>query len=390
MEYDSSLCPRHIMFSIILLLFAATSSAQPIDYDDVVNLLPMEPKTKNDTLAAIVQDPVVQDAVQDAVGSGPLEGLVVKKKVLIMPAIEPTKVVSQREQVLVVPMTNLEDVRKNITESANEETDKDGLVQLFTQNGEKGSHEDENDPFDMSQRVDFHEVLDEFFETTSKPIDLPINGDNAPPEIPYLLPNPEQKMERPEDYQPHHPPPTISVPIIAFLDPTEISDDKIDVPIAATLSEIDDTTSSRLDLLENNRDEIQRNVQDYIDSSTLSVDSDYWRLTSSPSQTPLLYEPATMENQYASDVRPEASLPIAVPRIDIVAPLFWTSDADIDYPKDSRDMDTAAHIVFRPLFRFRQEGQRRSYGSLPYRNSYNPYPRRNYGYRPRYYGDYYQ
>lgn len=80
------------MFSIILLLFAATSSAQPIDYDDVANLLPTEPKTRNDTLAAIVRDPVVQDAVHDTVGSGSLEGLVVKKKVLIMPATEPTKV----------------------------------------------------------------------------------------------------------------------------------------------------------------------------------------------------------------------------------------------------------------------------------------------------------
>jgi len=49
-------------------------------------------QTTNDTLAAIVQDPVVQDAVQNTVGNGSLEGLVVKKKVLVMPATEPTKV----------------------------------------------------------------------------------------------------------------------------------------------------------------------------------------------------------------------------------------------------------------------------------------------------------
>lgn len=80
------------MFSIILLLCTVTSSAQPIDYEDVANLLPTEPQTTNDTLAAIVRDPVVQDAVQNTVGNGSLEGLVVKKKVLVMPVTEPTKV----------------------------------------------------------------------------------------------------------------------------------------------------------------------------------------------------------------------------------------------------------------------------------------------------------
>lgn len=38
------------------------------------------------------------------------------------------KVVSQREQVLVVPMEHLEDVRKNITESVNTENDVDDLA----------------------------------------------------------------------------------------------------------------------------------------------------------------------------------------------------------------------------------------------------------------------
>jgi len=52
------------------------------------------------------------------------------------------KVVSQREQVLVVPMTHLEDVRKNITETVNAKTDVDGLaftdIQSFTENNEDG------------------------------------------------------------------------------------------------------------------------------------------------------------------------------------------------------------------------------------------------------------
>lgn len=49
---------------------------------------------------------------------------------------------SQREQILVVPMTHLEDVRKNITETVNAETDVDGLaltdIQSFTENNEDG------------------------------------------------------------------------------------------------------------------------------------------------------------------------------------------------------------------------------------------------------------
>lgn len=80
------------MFGAILLLFVVASDANPIDYEDVNDLLPTEPQTTNDTLAAIVRDPVVQDAVQNTVGNGSLEGLVVKKKVFIMPATEPTKV----------------------------------------------------------------------------------------------------------------------------------------------------------------------------------------------------------------------------------------------------------------------------------------------------------
>lgn len=50
--------------------------------------------------------------------------------------------VSQREQVFVVPMKNLEDVRKNITETTNAGTDVDGLaftnIESFTENDEDG------------------------------------------------------------------------------------------------------------------------------------------------------------------------------------------------------------------------------------------------------------
>ncbi|XP_011140437.1 uncharacterized protein LOC105183780 [Harpegnathos saltator] len=398
MGYDSSFGTGRVMLFIIYLsLLAVTrSSAHPIDYEDAANLLPTEPRTTNDTLAVIVQDPVVQDAVQNTVGNGSLEGLVVKKRIFIMPATAPTKVMSQSEQVLVVPVTNLEDVRKNITGGANEERDDSAFADTrpFTMDtdGEKEFYGNENNPADTSQRVGIYETLDELSETTRKPY-LPVDDDKTSRETPlHLMPDPRKEMKRPAYYQDQHhrASTTISVPIIALFDPAKISDDKVDVPIAAALSQADDISESRMDLLENERDEIQRNVQDYIDGNSWSVDPDYWRLMSSDAQTPLLYESATTENQYVSDVRPEISLPVAVPRVDIVTPLFWTSDADVDYPKDSRDMDTAAHIAFRPLFRLRQEEQRRSwrrgtdsdYRRLSYRryNSYNPYPRRGYRY----------
>lgn len=142
----------------------------------------------------------------------------------------------------------------------------------------------ENSPAD-TQRVGFYGTLDEFTESAREPYSL-VDDDHTPREIPYLLPR--QEVERPSDYQSYQqPPPTISVPIIAFLDPAKISDDKIDVPIAATISRPDDVSNSRLDLLENNREGIQRNVQDYIDGNSWSVDPEIWRFTSPPSQVNL-------------------------------------------------------------------------------------------------------
>jgi len=104
-----------------------------------------------------------------------------------------------------------------------------------------------------------------------------------------------------------------------------------------------------------------------------------------------LYEPNTKQTKY-NDVNPENSLPVTMSRVNIVTPLFWTLDADINYPKDPHDMEAAADIVFRPLFRYRQEVERRTYRNSANQryNSYNSYqPRRNYRYRPRYSDDYY-
>lgn len=66
--------------------------AKPLNSEDVESLLPATPQTKNETVAAMVQDPVVKNAVQYAVGNGSLSGLVVKKNVVIIPANTPDQV----------------------------------------------------------------------------------------------------------------------------------------------------------------------------------------------------------------------------------------------------------------------------------------------------------
>lgn len=104
--------------------------------------------------------------------------------------------------------------------------------------------------------------------------------DKAPQEIPYLIPNPTQEITLPE-----HLSPAISVPIIAFLDPAKISDDRIDLPIATTLSR-DNALKNQV---ENERDEIQRSVQDYIDGNSWSVNPNNWQLTSSFSKVNFRY-----------------------------------------------------------------------------------------------------
>lgn len=70
--------------------------------------------------------------------------------------------------------------------------------------------------------------------------------------------------------------------------------------------------------------------------------------------------------------------PVAVPRWGIVAPFLQDHE---EYPKGAGDMDVAEDIIFRPLFRYRQELQDRSRYSN--RRYYDSYPRRSY-YRSQY------
>ena len=75
---------------------------KPLTAEDVEDLLPPAPRDKNETIAAVVQDPVVQDAVHHAVSNGSLNGLVVKKHVFIMPATNPTMVCTKRITIIIL------------------------------------------------------------------------------------------------------------------------------------------------------------------------------------------------------------------------------------------------------------------------------------------------
>jgi len=129
------------------------------------------------------------------------------------------KVVSQRKQVLVVPMTHLEDVRRNITETATEE-DVGSLVEVRSL-----TDENEYEGTEPPQHEDLYGVLD---ETPRKPPTVSI--DNTRQEVPDIPRVPDPNWKDKEMF-----PTSITVPIVAFLDPAKISSDKIDIPIAAIL-----------------------------------------------------------------------------------------------------------------------------------------------------------
>lgn len=80
------------LFFYLILFYGDVSVAKPLAPEDLEGLLPPTPRDKNETIAAVVQDPVVQDAVHQAASNGSLNGLVVKKKVYIMPASDPNTV----------------------------------------------------------------------------------------------------------------------------------------------------------------------------------------------------------------------------------------------------------------------------------------------------------
>ena len=383
------------LFFYLILFYGDVSVAKPLAPEDLEGLLPPTPRDKNETIAAVVQDPVVQDAVHQAASNGSLNGLVVKKKVYIMPASDPNTILTKREHLLVVPTENLEDVRKNITEAKQaeaESTSPDDLslfesdVDGYTSeiNASPDFQETESGP----QQPADNEPPSSSLETTERP--MPV-ADKRKTEflkdtISHDAPLPEVEPKK------------MTVPIVAVIDPSSVDNGKVNAPIVAILPNTlnNEALKSQVQLLKDNGDRIQSKVQSYVEQTSLTVDPDYWLPSASsevsPSSTQGTEPVSFLPEQVAPNFAAKEMLlaPVVVPRWGIVGPIF--PDDGADYLKATGDLDVAEDLIFRPLFRYRQESQERSryredsgnrrYGYRPNRD-YDYYPRRGY-YRSRY------
>ncbi|XP_076649665.1 uncharacterized protein LOC143357227 [Halictus rubicundus] len=367
----------------ILILHGNISAAKPLDPEDVESLLPPSPRDKNETIAALVQDPVVQDAVHQTASNSSLNGLVVKRKVYILPANDPNKILSKREHILVVPTENLEDVRKNITETKQAESiesssmDNQLLVGGNTDDYAAQSdstldyQENGNSPGQSS--LSFTEAIME---------QIPVN-ENHQIKSEVLEEKLNQHLPLPEDE-----PKKMAVPIVAVIDPSKADNAKVDTPIVAILPHplTGNTVEKQVQFLTDNSDKIQQKAQNYIDRSSMTINPDFWKTSTLASEIAIV--PSSSQETAPVSLLPEGSTnmvdedlylaPVAVPRWGIVAPLFQDHE---EYPKRAGDMDVAEDIIFRPLFRYRQQSQGRSRYSN--RRYYDSYPRRSY-YRSQY------
>ncbi|XP_076248585.1 uncharacterized protein LOC143188276 [Calliopsis andreniformis] len=383
---------QFVLYSI--LIYGGSSEAKPIDPEDLESLLPPTPRDKNETIAAVVQDPVVQDAVHTAASSGSLNGLVVKKKVYIMPANDPNKILSKREHLLVVPNENLEDVRKNITEAkeaeaATEFSSPENLSLFEGNDGYAPEVQNNNSP-------DTFRCLRSLFTINHVEKSITTNTllrKESNTEMKFLEDKISSDAPQPEDESKK-----IAVPIVAVIDPSNVKKDKVNTPIVAILPNQlnNDALKSQVQFLEDNSDKIQRKAQSFIEQTSLAVEPGY--RTSSPE---MAIDSSSTQGTWLAPLSPELEAsrlvteqvflaPVVVPRWEIVAPIF--PDESVVDSRNTGDMDVAEDIIFRPLFRYRQESQERSryresggnrrYGYKPYRD-YDYYPRRNY-YRSHY------
>lgn len=108
--------------------------------------------------------------------------------------------------------------------------------------------------------------------------------------------------------------------------------------------------------------------------------------------SPTTYDSRIKNSVYLAPGKFNLPTIILVPRDTGPSYLSETEDDKNDPTKDNEEnMSTAEDIIFRPLFRFRQEAHRRAdaYNDRRYNSyqSYDSYPRRRY--RPRYSDDYY-
>ncbi|XP_031826045.1 uncharacterized protein LOC116424160 isoform X2 [Nomia melanderi] len=374
-----------IVLCAILILHGDVSLAKPLDPEDLEGLLPPTPQDKNETIAAIVQDPVVQDAVQQTASNSSLNGLVVKRKVYILPANDPNKILSAREHILVVPTENLEDVRKNITEAKQAEVESSSMDSQLLVESDTDDYMPQSDAIFDSQENENAADLSPSSIPEANVEQIPVNK-NQKIDTKFLEDKLSQYTPAPDDESKK-----MAVPIVAVIDPSTADKGKVNAPIVAILPNqlSSNTLNNHVQFLAENSDKIQNKAQSFVDQSSLTVNPDYWKSSTTASEITIV--PSTQEAMQVS-LLPEGSsnlvneevflTPVAVPRWGIVAPFFPNHG---EYPRDTEDMDVAEDIIFRPLFRYRQETQGRSsnrrYG---YRSpSYNYYPRRG-----SYYGSY--
>ncbi|XP_015179041.1 PREDICTED: uncharacterized protein LOC107067754 [Polistes dominula] len=387
MKYLSSFKWTLLFSGLTLILGGGNVYTKPLNSEDVESLLPATPQTTNETVAAIIQDPVVKNAVQYAVGNGSLSGLVVKKHVVIIPANAPDQVLSHRQQILVAPTSHLEDIRKNITEDLQTETE---LPEESVLTYQPMIEDDANEESESTLYLVNHD--------TTLSNDIVEDPNDHLNKLKEILPSIKPEVELPEGTVTQKinvskiADKDIPVPVVAVLDPSKETNDKIESSIVALLPNINPTTvDDRLNYLEANRKEIQRDVQRYIDESSLSIDPEIWKrsMESEPEigSSPTTYDSQIQNVNYLESERYDLPTIILVPR-DVQLPYLWKSKNNQNNPsKDNEeDMSTAEDIVFRPLFRFRQEARRRSdaYNNRGYNSyqNYDSYPRRRY--RPRY------
>ncbi|XP_017764361.1 PREDICTED: uncharacterized protein LOC108553831 isoform X1 [Eufriesea mexicana] len=377
-------------FCLALILYGKDSMGKPLTPEDVEGLLSPIPRDKNETIAAIVQDPVVQDAVHHAVSNGSLNGLVVKKNVYIMPATNPNLILSKREHLLVVPTENLKDVRKNITETKEAEAEQSFLLEnqtFFKDNASEYTPEGNESRSEENQNESFSE---------QKMNQSMASNEKRRSETKFLEDTLSHGVALSEDSASKK----VAVPIVAVINPSNAEKGKVYSPIVAILPNQvkNDELNNQVQFLKDNSDKIQKKAQDYIDQSSLTIDPDYWKsftpskiIVSSPTN---VNAPVSMysDQETSSLVTKEMLLtPIMVPQWEMLVPSL--QDDQMDYSRETGDMDVAEDIIFRPLFRYRQETQQRSkyydennrrYSYTPYRGYENYYPRRSYFYRPRY------
>ncbi|KAK1124023.1 hypothetical protein K0M31_007050 [Melipona bicolor] len=365
----------------LALIYGKDSMGKPLTAKDAEDLLPPAPRDKNETIAAVVQDPVVQDAVHHAVSNRSLNGLVVKKHVFIMPATNPTMILSKREHLLVVPTENLEDVRKNITAAKEAEAQESSLPE-----SQAFFEDDANEYAPKNNESGLREKENESFPEQSVSQSLPLN-EKLKSGIEVLKDKLSNGTVLPEDSSSK----TVAVPIVAVIDSSNAEKGKVKSPIVAILpNEIKNgQLNNQVEFLKDNCEKIQKKAQDFVDQSSLTVNLDYWK-SSTPSEINVASSPTYNSNPVLATDGMLVS-PVVVSQWAMLAPSL--QDDQMDYSQETGDMDVAEDIVFRPLFKYRQESQQRSkyydnsnrrYSYTPYRGYNNYYPRRPYFYRPRY------